>query len=179
MQQGFVCVGLALALAAAGAPGLAQNQPAAQAPAPQTLAPQTLAPQAPTAAPPEATKSAPASAPASTQRYSVDSKFSDLLADPKAADVVRAFFRKRRAAAGKPDPSPDEEAHTIELIRDMTPREVSRIPPGRHGRRGPGRAGLRAGQGPGACPNAAPAPTEAAAPTPVQAAASAGDPSPK
>lgn len=101
-------VGASLALAlAAGAPSLAQTQPA-QPPAPS----------------PSATPIASAAA----QRYSIDTKFSVLYADPRAAEVVHAFFRKRREAAGKPELTPEQSARMRAMVADMTPREIARYP---------------------------------------------------
>jgi hypothetical protein len=101
---------LALALGTAAAPSSAQIPPVAPAPA-----------QSPAASPASA-------APAAAQRYSIDTKFSVLFADPRAAEVVHAFFHKRRVAAGKPEYSPEERARMAETIADMTPREIAQYP---------------------------------------------------
>jgi hypothetical protein len=101
---------LALALGAAAASSSAQAPPAAPTPV-----------QSPAASPASA-------AAAAAQRYSIDTKFSVLFADPKAAEVVHAFFHKRRVAAGKPEYSPEERAHMAEMIADMTPREIAQYP---------------------------------------------------
>jgi hypothetical protein len=108
MNHRIIGAGLALALASA-APTHAQTQPPASAPA----------------TPPA---SGTPAAPAPATRYSIDSKFSELFADPNAAQVVRDFFHKRRLAAGKPEQTPEELAQTMELVHDMTPREVAQYP---------------------------------------------------
>jgi hypothetical protein len=101
----YAAAALVLALAAAAGPGLAQTPPAASPPASDSSA-----------------------SPAASARYSIDTKFSVLFADPNAGPLVREFFRKRRLAAGEAAQTPDEEAQSAQLIADMTPREVSQYP---------------------------------------------------
>ena len=99
MKQQILHLSLALAFAACSAPSLAQAQP------------------------PAAT-----TAPASGRPYSIDTKLSDLLADPRAAEVVKTFVRERRAASGKPDLTAEQQARLIARVRFLTPREVSQFP---------------------------------------------------
>lgn len=106
----YAAAGLALALAAAATPSLAQTQPPAS-------------PASPAASAPAASPAAPASA-----RYSIDTKFSVLFADPNAGPLVLDFFRKRRLAAGEAAQSPQDEQQNMDLIHDMTPREVAQYP---------------------------------------------------
>lgn len=63
-----------------------------------------------------------------TPRWSVDSKMSDLIADPQASVVVGAFFERRRVAAGQPKMTDEEGAGLMQMIGDLTPRELSNFP---------------------------------------------------
>lgn len=67
-------------------------------------------------------------APASTPRFSIDTKFSELVADPQAREVIGAFFEKRRIAANQPAMSEEESAGLMQMIGDLTPRELSNFP---------------------------------------------------
>jgi hypothetical protein len=112
MHRHVIGAAAALAFVSAAAPGLARNPP-------------------PPSAPPAGSAQAPAATPAvpaAPTRYSIDTRFGDLFADPNAAKVVREFFRKRRIAAGKPEQTPEDQASTMEMVKDMTPREVAQYP---------------------------------------------------
>lgn len=97
----FTAIGLA-ALMLAGAPAFAQEAPV--------------------------TPDAPAATTEATQRFSVDTKMSALIADPKARVVVGQFFDSRRVAAGQPEMSPEESAGLMDMIGDLSPRELSNFP---------------------------------------------------
>jgi hypothetical protein len=45
-----------------------------------------------------------------------------------AAHVLRDFVQAQRVAAGEPALSPEDQAHLIKMVRNMTPREVSGYP---------------------------------------------------
>ena len=72
----------------------------------------------------------PAKAPASSSgaHFSIDTKIATLLANPRAAEVVRSFVQKMRVAAGKPQLTADQEARLIGVVSEMTPREVAKFP---------------------------------------------------
>jgi hypothetical protein len=67
-----------------------------------------------------------ASAPKS--RYTVDTTISDLLANPKAAQVLQAFVQQKRVEAGKPALTTEQEMHMVQMIENMTPRQVAKFP---------------------------------------------------
>ena len=98
MKQRILSIGLAVVLAAASAPAFAMNA------------------------------SSPAATAPSGSRYSIDTKISELLANPAVADVLRSFVQQQIVAAGKPAPSAEEEAHLIKMVHNMTPRQVARFP---------------------------------------------------
>lgn len=81
-----------------------------------------------TASAPPAVSPPAAASPAAAPRWSVDTKMSALVADPQAAAVVAAFFEKRRIAAGQPKMSDEESAGLMQMIGDLTPRELSNFP---------------------------------------------------
>lgn len=69
-----------------------------------------------------------AAATAPAARFSIDSKFSALMVDEQARAVVGAFFERRRIAAGQPEMSEAESAGLMEMIGDLTPRELAHFP---------------------------------------------------
>lgn len=64
----------------------------------------------------------------SSPLYSIDTKIDKLLANPVAAQIVKAFVQKQRVAAGKPELTPEQQSRLIGVVGDMTPREVSKFP---------------------------------------------------
>jgi hypothetical protein len=96
MKQSLFSIGLALAIATAGAPCFAADAP-------------------------DGAKLVKAS-------YSVDSRISDLIANPTAAGVLRSFVQQQRVAAGKPELTAEQQTHMVQMIQNMTPREVARFP---------------------------------------------------
>lgn len=60
--------------------------------------------------------------------FSVDSRIADLLRNPKAAQVLQAFVQKKRVEAGKPELTRDEEVRMIQMIQEMSPRQVAKFP---------------------------------------------------
>ena len=63
-----------------------------------------------------------------TPRFSIDTKFSVLIADAQAREVVGAFFERRRIAANQPAMSEEESAGLMQMIGDLTPRELAHFP---------------------------------------------------
>lgn len=65
---------------------------------------------------------------AAAPRFSIDTKFSELIADPQASKVVGDFFESRRIAANQPAMSEEESAGLMQMIGDLTPRELANFP---------------------------------------------------
>ena len=68
------------------------------------------------------------SSPPAKNRYSVDTTISDLLANPKAAQVLQAFVQKKRVEAGKPELTAEQETRMVQMIQNMSPRQVAKFP---------------------------------------------------
>jgi hypothetical protein len=72
--------------------------------------------------------SAAATASGAKSLYSVDSRIADLLRNPQAAQVLQAFVQKKRVEAGKPELTPEQESHMIQMVQEMSPRQVAKFP---------------------------------------------------